>query len=218
MELGFSLEPNAEPIEIDTTTVSDRRSASRHISVMLFAKVIGEEAQLPCRVLNLSLNGAKIETHARLERDSPVLIEFRSDFRVAGTVRWAKIGQAGIQFDAPIDFATALRRSDISIARIKPRPPRYVCSAKVIIDSDRRLLIGRAIDISTSGVKVRCPHSLRSNSEVMVEIEGMPRHRARVVWASSGTAGLKFINQFKYHELEMWLLSQPQPEAQAKPC
>jgi hypothetical protein len=42
---------------------------------------------------------------------------------------------------------------------------------------------------------------------VTIEIEGLPRHKAQIVWLSEHASGLKLLNPFKFQELELWLLS-----------
>jgi hypothetical protein len=173
---------------------------------MLFAKLVANRQQLPCRILNLSIHGAKIESNIPLAPDQKVLIEFRSDLAVSGTVRWVQHGKAGIHFDTVFDLVSLLRRSEVRIERIKPRPPRYRCDAKVAIKTDAQWLQGNVVDISNTGLKVCCPNNLHSNAQVMVEIEHMPRRKAQVAWSSADAVGMRFINPFKHQELELWLL------------
>jgi hypothetical protein len=206
MDMGNSFDTDAIPADTQTVLISDRRSASRQISVMLFAKLVANGHQLPCRVLNLSIHGAKIESNIPLAPDHKVVIEFRSDLAISGTVRWVHHRKAGIHFDTAIDLVSLLRRSEVRIERIKPRPPRYRCDAKVAIKTDAQWLQGNVVDISNTGLKVCCPNNLHCKTEVMVEIERMPRRKAQVAWSSAETVGLRFINPFKYQELELWLL------------
>lgn len=205
------VEPKACPTHPVPGMVPDRRSESRQISVILFAKLVAGATQLPCRVLNMSNQGVKVETRLPLQTGDPVIIEFRSDLTVPATVRWAGSGRAGIQFDAPINLAALLRRSDFCIERFKARPPRYHCNAPVLIKLNGQCVNGNAVDISSTGLKVRCPNDFRANIQVVVEIAGMPRHKARVMWTSPHAAGLKFVNPVKFHELEMWLYGQGAP-------
>jgi hypothetical protein len=207
MQLSHSSEQIVLPQLDDIALRSERRSAARQISVMLTAKLRSASHHQPCRIVNLSVTGAKIETLADLAVGESVLIEFRSDLEVAGTVRWRKAGQAGIEFGAPIELQAALRRSEIRIERIKPRPPRYQCSAAVIVESPHRRVYCRAVDISSTGLKIDSPLMSPAGQVVTIEIEGLPRHKAQLVWLSEHASGLKLLNPFRFQELELWLLS-----------
>jgi hypothetical protein len=207
MQLSHSSEHFSAPSLDDTALSPERRSATRQISVMLTAKLRAASWQQPCRIVNLSIKGAKIETLAELEVGETVLIEFRSDLEAAGRVRWKKAGQAGIEFDAPIELQAALRRSEIRIERIKPRPPRYRCEAAIIVESPHRRVYCGIVDISSTGLKIDCPLIAAAGHMVAIEIEGLPRHKAQVVWISAHASGLQLLNPFKFQELELWLLS-----------
>ena len=70
---------------------AERRTAKRHMSVFLLAKVTTEDRQSLGRVLNLSQTGAKIETRLSFTPGDPLVLEIRSDLKVAGTVRWVAV-------------------------------------------------------------------------------------------------------------------------------
>lgn len=207
MQLSHSSEQIVLPQPDGLVLPAERRSAARQISVMLTAKLRTASQQQPCRIVNLSIKGAKIETLAVLEVGQAVSIEFRSDLVVDGIVRWNKAGQAGIEFDIPIELQAALRKSEIRIERIKPRPPRYRCKAAVIVESPHRRVYCGMIDISSTGLKIDSPLMSPAGHIITIEIEGLPRHKAQIVWLTEHASGLKLLNPFKFQELELWLLS-----------
>jgi hypothetical protein len=185
----------------------ERRASARQISVMLTAKLNSGNMQQPCRIVNLSVTGAKLETLIPLTEGEPVLVEFRSDLVIKAKVRWTREGQAGIEFDAPIALQAALRRSEVQIGRIKARPPRYRCDARATVENGNKRWQCHVVDISSTGLKIRGAGAVAIRETVMVEIEGLPRHRARVIWTGADMIGLRLLNAFKYHELELWILS-----------
>ncbi|MBK8273958.1 MAG: PilZ domain-containing protein [Sphingomonadales bacterium] len=93
---------------------AERRTAKRHMSVFLLAKVTTEDRQSLGRVLNLSQTGAKIETRLSFTPGDPLVLEIRSDLKVAGTVRWVAEKSIGILFDKEIDVERFLSREQPS--------------------------------------------------------------------------------------------------------
>lgn len=196
----------------------ERRASNRQIAVRLTAKLNSGNWQQPCLIVNLSIKGAKLETLVPLTVGEPLLVEFRSDLVIKANVRWVKEGQAGIEFDTPIELQSALRRSEVQIGRIKARPPRYRCEARAIVESHNKQWQCDVIDISSTGLKIQGGGSLAVSDIVMVEIGGLPRHRARVIWIGTDTIGLRLLNAFKYNELELWLLSNGRSTPGAHEC
>jgi hypothetical protein len=208
MELNYSLNTASGPSIDECAPARERRSSNRQVSVMLTAKLETTGRQQPCRILNISTKGANIESLISLKVGQPIEIEFRSNLKSKGTVRWVRDSQAGVEFQDAIDLNEIWKRSEISIKRIKPRPPRYCCFAPAIVEHGDQRQECQIIDISASGIRVVDITNIALGATVMIEPKGLPRHRAKVVWCNKESAGLKLINPFKYHELEMWLLQQ----------
>jgi hypothetical protein len=191
----------------------ERRAADRQMSVLFAAKIAGNGQENVCRVHNISVNGAKIETLALFQKEHLVRIEFRSDIVVDGIVRWVEQGMIGVEFSAPVDIAQILKRSDFNIMRTKPRAPRYKCNAKAAIEVGKVTFDCSVLDISLSGVKLSGAGRLRVGNEVFMDIEGLPKHGAIVEWCRGNDAGLKLVNAYRYHEIEWWLFWNGAPEA-----
>jgi len=208
MELNPSLNIVSPPISDDAQPVSDRRAGERQVSVMLTAKLEAGGRQQPCRILNISVKGANIETLIELQVGQPIEIEFRSNLKLHGIVRWVRKSQAGVEFQNAIDLNEIWKRTEVSIMRIKPRPPRFCCFAPATIETADGNQLCQIIDISASGLRVIDLLNVPSGATVMIEADGLPRHRAVVIWCNANSAGLKLVNAYKYSELESWLLRQ----------
>lgn len=218
MELNYSLDTASGSSIGECARVRERRSANRQISVMLTAKLETTGRQQPCRILNISTKGANIESLISLTVGQPIEIEFRSNLKSKGTVRWVRNSQAGVEFNDAIDLNEIWKRSEVSIKRIKPRPPRYCCFAPATVEHGDQRQQCQIIDISASGMRVVDIANMVIGATVMIEPKGLPRHRAKVVWCNKESAGLKLVNPFKYHELEMWLLQQESSRFQDGTC
>ncbi len=192
-------------IEKEEPNHKDRREADRQMSVLLTAKISGNGYETFCRVHNISVNGAKIETLVTLQSGDSVCIEFRSDIVADGIVRWAKQGMAGVEFSSSINVGKILKRSDVNIARTKPRPPRYKCDARAEIEMGKAAFDCDVIDISITGAKLRGVRHLRMGDILFVQVSGLSKHSAKVVWQRGDEAGVRLVNPFRYDEIEWWL-------------
>lgn len=186
----------------------DRRRADRHVAVMLIAKVTSQGQQSICRIRDISATGVKIETSIDLKVGQVAALELRSDLKMAGHVRWKKGQNAGIQFDAGIDVARYLLRTESRIDRIKARAPRYSCSAEAMLFSDNGCCACLVSNISLSGAGLtNIPESmkLRPGQTLRVMSEGLSTRHAAIAWVNGCRAGLKFRQPIKYTELQEWL-------------
>lgn len=186
----------------------ERRSADRHVAVMLIAKVTSLGQQSICRIRDISTMGVKIETNIDLKVGQSAALELRSDLKMTGRVRWKKGSNAGIQFDAPIDMSRYLLRTESKIDRIKARPPRYSCSAEAMVFTDNGCCACLVADISLSGAGLRNiteKMKLRPGQTLRFMSDGLSVHHATIAWTDSDRVGLKFRQPIKYTELQEWL-------------
>ena len=183
----------------------DRRDEERQLSVRLTAKIIAAGRELPCRVHNISSGGANIETLAKLTTEDRIRIEFRSNLSLAGKVRWQNGAFAGIEFTEPADVDAVLKKSGISIARIKPRLPRYGCKVPAKLVSEQQTIECEAIDISTNGVRLSKIKQLKPGESYTLIIAGLSRRKVSMVWSRDNQAGIKFLNPLRFDEFENWI-------------
>lgn len=183
----------------------DRRDEERQLSVRLTAKIIAAGRELPCRVHNISSGGANIETLAKLTTEDRIRIEFRSNLSLAGKVRWQNGALAGIEFTEPADVDAVLKKSGISIARIKPRLPRYGCQVPAKLVAEHQTIECETIDISTNGVRLGNIKQLKPGENYMLVIAGLSRRKVSTVWNRDNQAGVKFVNPLRFDEFENWI-------------
>lgn len=202
----------AEP----TVEMVERRANARHIAVMLIAKLSCAGTQSICRIRNISSMGARIETNLDLQKGERLALELRSDLKMTGQIMWVDGGNAGVQFDEPIDVARYLMRTESRIDRRKPRPPRYQCAANVVLVTDGGCFSCSMFDIGLSGAGL-CDlpprMKLRAGHIVKLIADGISSHHATVAWTEGNRAGIKFRHPLKYTELQEWLLDYASPHA-----
>ncbi|MES2755528.1 MAG: PilZ domain-containing protein [Pseudomonadota bacterium] len=97
---------NAEPIlfaaEFEPAEPLGRRRAPRH-PVSLDAKIgRGGLGRTLCKVTDLSIHGARLQTYSALKKDSLIWLTLPGTGPVIARVKWADDYEAGCEFDAPI--------------------------------------------------------------------------------------------------------------------
>ena len=202
---GFKNSFAAESDDFVHMPAPDRRDEERHLSVRLTAKIIAAGRELPCRVHNISSGGANIETLAKLTTEDRLRIEFRSNLSLAGKVRWQNGAFAGIEFTEPADVDAVLKKSGISIARIKPRLPRYGCKVPAKLVTEQQTIECEAIDISTNGVRLSKIKQLKPGESYTLVIAGLSRRKVSMIWSRDKQAGIKFLNPLRFDEFENWI-------------
>lgn len=193
----------------------ERRSGERHVAVMLIAKISCQKGQTICRIRNISAMGARIETNLAVQPGQSISLELRSDLHMTGKIMWFNNGNAGIQFDAPIDVARFLHRSESKIDRIKARAPRYDCFANIMIVTDHGCFSCTMPDIGLSGAgisNIPARAKLRTGHIVKIIADGISSHHASVAWVDGNRAGIKFRHPLKYTDLQEWLIDYACPQ------
>jgi PilZ domain len=189
-------------------TIPERRAGVRHIAVMLIAKLSHAHTHTICRIRNISAMGARLETGLNLATGQLVSLELRSDLQMTGRIMWTRNGNAGVQFDAPIDVRRYLMRPENKIDRIRARAPRYRCIADAIVLTDDGCLSCKITDIGLSGAGlIELPDlvSFRQGQILKLKADGISSHHASVAWVANKRAGIKFRHPLKYTELQDWL-------------
>lgn len=100
------VEPVLFNAEYEPAESLGRRRAPR-APVSLDAKIgRGGLDRALCKVTDLSLHGARLQTYSALKRGSVIWLTLPRVGHVAATVRWADDFEAGCEFQAPLDAQT----------------------------------------------------------------------------------------------------------------
>lgn len=210
-----------EKLPVKANNVAERRTAKRHMSVFLLAKITAAGQQALGRVLNLSQSGAKIEAQLSFKSGDTLVLEIRSDLRVAGTVRWVRNRTVGVEFDREIDVGRFLSREQPRLNRVKPRAPRYSCNADATVAAETETNVLKVRDVSLSGAGLAGETALGAGSELLVTIFGLKPRRAKVIWSNAQGIGITFLKPLDFRDFESWLnenAAKPSPsEASSNP-
>lgn len=187
----------------------DRRADDRTTTLFQVARLLTQGgAQHLCLIRNIGPGGMMLEIYAPLEPGMRVRIEPKLCDPVAGVVRWAQAGQAGIAFDDPIDVHTYLHTHNVLLPDQLPRCPRVTTHMRA------RLRIGAVwhlvplIDLSQGGAKVETDLPVELGQGVEIDIAGIGTLGAHVRWVRGERIGLIFTSALRLARVAQWIASQ----------
>ena len=169
----------------------DRRTGTRHSSVLLIGRVLGG-TQAACVVHDISRSGLMARFVEAPPVGAAICIELRGLPPVRGIVRWVDGRKAGIAFDTPQPFEQVFRGRDAG--GLVARPPRFP------LDTPARLRLGDegvdvgVIDISAGGMKLTEAPGVKpgQTGQVMLPLTGTAMF-GTVCWRIGGRMGFRFV-------------------------
>lgn len=160
---------------------ADRRAGeSRLVTILRVGKLVKGGCQELCLIRNISERGLKAHVYSSHEVGERITVEFDSDSRVSGTVRWVRDDNIGMEFDDRADVAELLKPEEA--AGRKPRAPR------LDIRGSARLRIGADIwrvevrDLSQGGARIAIDDPLHVGEDCVVTLDGLRPVKAVVRW------------------------------------
>lgn len=185
---------------------ADRRTGTRHISVLRVGRAVWDERDQLCVVRNISAGGLMFECLHPPAVGGHVTIELRSDKQMTGIVRWAKDLCAGIEFDRAVNVELMLREERGSLLRIRPRAPRFVRRGSVkLVPTEGEPVLGDIIDISIGGLSCRTEQPLRRGEPVAAVLDGVGASSAEVRWIKGDVVGVRFDKPLPWKPFQHWL-------------
>ncbi len=180
--------------------------APRAVATLLVGKLSheGNPGQL-CRVRNISEHGMQIDTIASLLPGMAIAVELRGGATLTGAIAWTKGGRAGVRFDMPADVNAILGKPQPDANTVRPRSPRFAAEIPARISSLGRSIDVVVADLSQGGACLRLQRPLRTDSEVILMIPGLPSRRCTTRWSNDEFAGVAFHDPISYGELSSWL-------------
>lgn len=102
------------------TDASDESRRASRSSVMLGVLIQHEDRSIPVRVGNISANGALIVGSFLPPAGSTVVLR-RNELAIASRIAWVDSGNAGLEFDEPLQVEDLLRHLPQSRTIAQPR-------------------------------------------------------------------------------------------------
>lgn len=198
-----------KPAEPEPALTLERRGDSRSkVTLYRSAMLRWQGKDMLCLIRNLSASGMMCRSLAQPSEGDRLEIEMRSGERVPGVVAWARDGQIGIRFDAPIDVDSVLNprsRDPRAPAQRMPRL-RTACAATQLAERGAQGVT--LLDLSQGGAKVEAPW-LREGERVTLGVVGLSPRSGTVRWVQGNRAGIEFLSPIPFDRLADWALQQP---------
>lgn len=200
VETGFSFSN-------DVPQPPERRSTERHIKILRVGTIVVEGRRELCLIRNISAGGVMAHVYSPLLPGQRVSIELKTSQPVTGRVVWMRGGNAGVQFDMPVDVAELLAAPQGADTAWRPRTPRVEIDRMATLRAGARTWWVHARDISQSGVKIEteADEAPAAGEELVITLEGFRPLPGVVRWSSEGTCGISFNQLIPFSDLIDWL-------------
>lgn len=200
VETGFSFSN-------DVPQPPERRSSERHIKILRVGTVVVDGRRELCLIRNISAGGVLAHVYSQLTPGQRVSIELKTSQPVSGRVVWTRGGNAGIQFDTPVDVAELLATPQGVDNGWRPRTPRVEIDRMASLRAGARTVWVHARDISQSGVKVEVEAAAApaAGQEVVITLEGFRPLHGVARWSAEGYCGISFNQLIPFGDLIDWL-------------
>lgn len=210
VETGFSFSN-------DVPQPPERRTSERHIKILRVGTIVVNGRRELCLIRNISAGGVLAHVYSQLMPGQRVSIELKTSQPVTGRVVWTRSGNAGIQFDTPVDVAELLAVPQGADNGWRPRTPRVEIDRMATLRAGARTFWAHARDISQSGVKLETDADAEQGAEaapaigqeVVVTLEGFRPLPGVVRWVSEGRFGVSFNQLIPFGDLIDWLKAPP---------
>jgi PilZ domain len=200
VETGFSFSN-------DVPQPPDRRSNERHIKILRVGTIVVDGRRELCLIRNISAGGVMAHVYSQLPPGKSVSIELKTSQPVRGRVVWTRGGNAGVQFDTPVDVAELLAIPQGVDNGWRPRTPRVEIDRMATLRVGARTGRVHARDISQSGVKVEAEaeDAPAAGEDVVITLDGFRPLAGAVRWSAEGACGISFNGLIPFGDLIEWL-------------
>lgn len=200
----FAEESTLFTLSTEVPRPTERRTEERLQTILPVAKLVTDEANLFCRIKNISAGGLMAEVGAPLQVDTKVWVELNSEQRIPGTIVWTRAGSVGVKFDQNVDLRELLANRKPRHG-FRPRPPRLEVTCGATVRIGRLYHKVEVRDISLGGMKVALNDWQCAGKPVIATIESLRPVRGKVRWYKGGCAGIVFDKPLRFEELAEWM-------------
>lgn len=180
------------------------RGAERLTLMLRVAKVVGEHAELPCIIRDVSATGVRLRLFQPLADERLALELSNGDLYFIEKV-WERDGEAGFRFSCEIDV-------DAFIAEASPHPRRQVRLRTLVPATARSrgaIHLVTLRDLSQNGARIESTGPLEFDQPLRLDAPGVPTIEARVRWCSHPEYGVVFERTFRLDEFAQMAAALP---------
>lgn len=183
----------------------ERRSQPRHMSILRVGTIfIGNHREL-CLIRNISAGGLMAHVYSSVSPGQPVVVELKTNQRVAGKVSWTQGCNVGVAFDEAVDVEELLASQSRLENGWRPRLPRVEVDRLATLRVGARVFGVSTCDISQGGVKIEADTPVAQGQDVVLTLDGFRPIHGVVRWSDGELCGISFNEVIPFHELMTWL-------------
>ena len=184
---------------------SDRRTSTRHMTILRVGTIfLGERREL-CLIRNISAGGLMAHVYSVIKPEERIAVEFKTNQKIAGRVTWAQGSNIGIAFDDPIDVTEMLASQSVLENGWRPRLPRVEVDRCASLRIGARTLWVSTCDISQGGIKVELDEEVEVGADCVLTPDRLRPIHGTIRWVRPGMAGIAFNQVIPFQELMGWL-------------
>lgn len=213
--LGASL--TAIPVKRETTRTTHQRTGDRLPGVMASTMVTFRRAKHEAAVLNLSSDGAMIQSDLEMPIGARITISLPDGTDGKCFVRWVRDGRTGLEFEGfglqigrAADGSFTFRRDSTPKRKIADRAPRRSMVWNATLHADAEMVAVKLRNVSASGAQLDCDLVLDVDIKVLLSLGGAGFMPSTVRWCEGGRIGLSFDRHF---DVEMLVVCAAQDES-----
>lgn len=189
----------------DLAVEGDRRNHDRYLTILRVALLHTGAAKELCVVRNISAGGLSARVYRSFEVDDAVEVEFRSEERLRGTVKWVRGFEIGISFLEAVDVEAVLASRWASEDGRQQRLPRVEIECKCQLRIGSRFYLATLQDISQGGAKVQLGRPLQGTADAILTLPDLGWLEGSVRWSHGATVGLAFNERLPFEVLVRWI-------------
>ncbi|HEY5712552.1 MAG TPA: PilZ domain-containing protein [Allosphingosinicella sp.] len=198
VETGFSFSN-------DVPAPPERRQGERHLKILRVGTLVLNGRRELCLIRNISAGGLMAHVYSLVVPGQSVAVELKTNHQIAGRVIWTRGGNAGIQFDEPVDVAELLANPPLLDNGWRPRMPRVEIDRGATLRAGAQTQRVRARDISQSGIKVESDQAPGEGEEIVLTLDNFRPLAGVVRWRNDRVCGIEFNGVIPFGELIDWL-------------
>ena len=177
----------------------EKRGATRFISLIRSAKLIGSQGEFICVIRDVSATGISLRTFHKLPADDGLRLELQNGETYRLTRTRAEEREASYRFAQPVEVDRLIRES----WDFPKRQLRLNLAIPLAFSCLTGNGTGTSINLSQQGAKVECDMDFAIDQAVRVTSRRFGETRAKVRWRDGQTYGLVFDNTLSLRELAL---------------
>jgi hypothetical protein len=189
----------------DREVAGERRKQERYITILRVALIHAGDAKELCVVRNISAGGLSARVYRRFEVGEAVEVEFRSEERLVGIVKWVRGFEIGISFAEAIEVDAVLVSRWASEDGRKQRLPRVELQCRCQLRIGSRFYLATLQDISQGGAKLLLARPAEGTADAILTLPDLGWLEGSLRWTHGATVGISFNERLPFEVLVHWI-------------